>query len=315
VTTTAGVPLVWVVVLNYNGRDHLPYCLPSLCATEYASLEIVVVDNASTDGSLALASGFPVRTIESDRNLGWSGGNNLGIRAALAAGARYVALANNDIRVHPQWIAEAARLAESMPDVAVIGFDVHEPHPEDPDRDAGYEEACRRWFPAGASAPVFVGGMAMFVRCAALEQLGFIDENFFAYGEENDLQIRLRAADYQILSVNVPIWHHGQAGFGKTPFRASLLQTENNIQLLLKHASAWEVIKAGVGHLHRRFLSPTPPKAFTAVERRLRSGSAVQRAGILLIAAARVLVKSPAIFRRRADDRRRIAAARARRAG
>jgi GT2 family glycosyltransferase len=316
VTTSSGAPLVWVIVLNYNGADHLPYCLPSVCATEYSPLEIVVVDNASMDGSLALASGFAVRTITSERNLGWSGGNNIGIRAALAAGARYVVLANNDIRVHPHWIAEAVRVADSMPDVGVIGFDVHEPQPGDQDRDAGYADACREWASSDTTtSPEYVGGMAMFVRCAPLEQLGLIDESFFAYGEENDLQIRMRSAGYRILGITVPVWHYGQATFEKTPFRASLLQTENNIQLLLKHGTPWEWVKAGVGHVYRRLLSSKQAQAPTAVERRLGGGSPARTAGILMLAAVRVAGKSPAIFRRRADDRRRIDAARAGRAG
>jgi len=178
--TGSGAPLVYVNVLNHNGADHLSYCLPSICATEYPRLEVLVVDNASTDGSLVVASNFPVRMLKSDKNVGWSGGNNLGIREALRAGARYVVLANSDIRVHPRWIAEAVAVAESSPDVAVIGFDVHEPQPEDKDRDAGYSEACRRWASSTTTwSPEYVGGMAMFLRCAVLEQLGLIDEKFF----------------------------------------------------------------------------------------------------------------------------------------
>ena len=311
--TASDVPLVYVIVLNHNGADHLPYCLPSICATDYPRLEIIVVDNASTDGSLALASSFPVRTLKSDRNLGWSGGNNLGIREALAAGARYVVLANNDIRVHPRWIAEAVAAAELSPDVAVIGFDVHEPQPGDADRDAGYSDACRRWAPpTTTSTPEYVGGMAMLVRGAAFEQLGLIDENFFAYGEENDFQIRARRAGYRILGINVPVWHYGQAGFGKTPFRASLLQTENNIQLLLKHHGPMELLRAVVDHLYR-FRSAARTPASTAVERRLRGGSAIRMAAILLLAVGRVVVKTPAILRRRAEHGRLIATARARR--
>lgn len=311
--TGSGVPLVHVIVLNHNGADHLPYCLPSICATDYPRLEIMVIDNASTDGSLALASNFPVRTLKSDRNLGWSGGNNLGIRKAIAAGAAYVVLANNDIRVHPRWVAEAVTAAELSPDVAVIGFDVHEPQPGDEDRDAGYSDACRRWV-SSATTPVseYVGGMAMLVRCAAFDQLGLIDENFFAYGEENDFQIRARRAGYRILGINVPVWHYGQAGFGKTPFRASLLQTENNIQLLLKHRGPRELLKAGLGHLYR-FRSRARIPASTAVERRLRGDSTVRMAAILLLAIGRIVVKAPAILRRRVEHGRLIATARARR--
>jgi GT2 family glycosyltransferase len=307
--TVTDAPLVYVIVLNHNGSEHLPYCLPSICATEYSHLQVLVVDNASTDGSLALASNFPVRTLTSDRNLGWSGGNNLGIREALAAGARYVVLANSDIRVHPRWIDEAVAVAESSPDVGVIGFDVHEPGPGDHDRDAGYSDAYAQWAPPTAtSSPEYVGGMAMFVRCAAFEHLGLIDENFFAYGEENDFQIRARGAGYRILSINVPVWHYGQAGFGKHPYRASLLQTENNIQLLLKHRGPMELLRAGGGHIYRRFLRRNSAPPSSAVELRLRGGSKIRMASILLLAVGRVILKAPAILRRRVADRRLVEA-------
>ena len=69
-------------------------------------------------------------------------------------------------------------------------------------------------------------------------------ENLFAYGEENDLQLRAVRADYRIVSINVRVWHHGGASFGQTPFRASLLQTQNNIQLLLKHRTIPQLLKS-----------------------------------------------------------------------
>jgi GT2 family glycosyltransferase len=311
-TTDLIGPPVHVIVLNYNGSDQLSSCLRSICATDYPNLTVLVVDNASSDGSLALASNYPVLTLRSESNLGWSGGNNLGILEALRAGARYIALANNDIRVHPRWIVEAVAVAESLPDVAVIGFDVHEPQPSDENRDAGFSEACHLWSSTTTSLAEYVGGMAMFVRSAVVEELGLIDENFFAYGEENDFQIRVRSAGYEVAAINVPVWHHGFASFSKIPFRASVLQTENNIQLLLKHRVPLALLRSGLRHIYRRCLSK-PDVASTAVERRLGSTSLLQNLVVLFLAAGHILLKSPAIFRRRAEDRRLIAAVQAKR--
>ena len=307
-------PLVYVIILNYNGAEHLRYSLPSIRATDYPSLSIVLVDNASLDGSADFPSQHGIQTIRSDRNLGWSGGNNLGIREALRAGAAYVVLANNDIRVHPRWIAEAVAVAEASPDVGVIGFDVHEPQPADREMDAGYAAACEAWSSVQTQATTSVGGMAMFVRSSVFEELGLIDENFFAYGEENDLQVRATRAGYRLSSINVPVWHHGAGWFGKIPFRASLLQTQNNIQLLLKHESLPRLFQSAVTHLLRRCIGRGRPRASTAVERRLQTTSGPQALAVLLLATARIAIKAPAILRRRAEDRRRIEAARAKHA-
>jgi GT2 family glycosyltransferase len=309
----AGAPRVAVIVLNYNGREHLPYCLPSILATDYPNLSILLVDNASLDGSVDLARGHGIEILQNNRNLGWSAGNNVGIRHALRAGAAYVVLANNDIRVHPRWVAEAVTVAESNPDAGVIGFDVHEPQRGDADQDAGYARACRAWSAVSIEHGAAVGGMAMCIRRSVFEELGLIDENFFAYGEENDLQLRAQRAGYQQLRINVPIWHHGSASFGRMPFRASLLQTQNNIQLLIKHGSAGHLATSAFEHVRRRLLGRHRPPTATAVELRLQPRSPLQAVVVLLLAAARILLQSPSILRRRAEDRRLIEAARARR--
>ena len=174
-------PLVHVVVLNYNGAEHLPYCLPSIRATDYPNLSILLVDNASIDGSADLAEASGTKTLRNGRNLGWSGGNNQGILRALEAGASYVVLANSDIRVHPRWIAEAVAVAEESPDVGVIGFDVHEPQPGDADRDAGFSAASQAWSSRQSQPAASVGGMAMFVRSAVFRRSSASsDRDFFA---------------------------------------------------------------------------------------------------------------------------------------
>jgi GT2 family glycosyltransferase len=152
----------------------------------------------------------------------------------------------------------------------------------------------------------------MFVRCSALEALGLIDENFFAYGEENDLQLRFQRAGYRSVVVNVPVWHHGSASFGKTPFRASVLQTQNNLQLLVKHGSPRRLAQSVGAHLRRLIAGGETREASTSVERRLRSSSKLMALAVLALASARIMFMMPAILRRRAEDRRRIDAVRAR---
>src|SRR5688572_2558689 len=106
-------PLVSAVVVNWNGADCVDACLASLLRQTWPALEIIVVDNGSRDGSRELLRtryGAHVALIESPVNLGFAGGNNLGIRAAKGA---YVVLLNNDAVAEPDWVAALVRTAEA----------------------------------------------------------------------------------------------------------------------------------------------------------------------------------------------------------
>ncbi len=108
------LPFVSIVILNYNGARFLEACLAAVRASNYPRdrFEVILVDNASTDGSDALVTQrFPeVRVLQNGGNLGFAGGNNRGI---LAAAGAYVILLNNDTVPHPDWITELVRAAEA----------------------------------------------------------------------------------------------------------------------------------------------------------------------------------------------------------
>ena len=306
------VPLVCIVVLNYEGRDHLGYCLPSLAQTTYSNFNLLVVDNASTDDSPGMVAELcpQAQLLMSDTNRGWSGGNNLAICTALQMGARYIVLANNDIRVDPRWVQMAVQVAEQDEGLGVIGFDIFEPQPDSEDRDAGFEQASAIWKELQISYPKYVGGMAMFVRAELFERIGLFDEGFFAYGEENDFQIRARKAGYKVVAVNVPVWHHGQASFSKIPMRAARLQTRNNIQLLIKHSSLKQIIHSGLRHVRERCLPARSEPTLSPVERRLRSSNFIIRLGLLLDGFFWNLLHLPNTLRRRREDNQRVELAR-----
>jgi len=311
---THAPPLVYVIVLNHDGRDHLEYSVPSIAATDYPNHRILVVDNGSRDDSLPrLKELCPTAlVIRNESNLGWAGGNNVGIVAALEGRAEYVVLANNDIRVDPRWIRVAVEVAEREPRVGVIGFRVCEPEPGTGSWDAGFESARASWRDVELSNPRYVGGMAMFVRSDLCREIGLIDEGFFAYGEENDFQIRARKAGYAVVAVNVPVWHHGQASFGRIPFRAAVLQTRHSIRLLLKHGTALEVLHRGIRHVVRRVFRWAPIDRNSGVEQRLQPRSLTRRIQIVLVSVAWNLWVLPGTLRRRRQDDRRATAARRR---
>jgi GT2 family glycosyltransferase len=123
VSATASDPRVLGVVLNYNGRDLTRQTVASLLAMSDPRLELLVVDNGSTDGSYqAIAAEFPaVRQVRTEVNLGISGGLNLGIRDGLAAGHDFLMLMNNDLEVAPDLLSELLAAAGRAPTWGCIG--------------------------------------------------------------------------------------------------------------------------------------------------------------------------------------------------
>ena len=224
---------VHVVVVNYNTVGLLRRCLDHVSASQTdATVSLTVVDNGSTDGSMAaLHEEYPhVRALRSERNLGFSGGNNLALRQILAElppqAARaheYILLVNSDLFLEPATIAGLVAFAEEHPRVGAVGPRVQKP-------DGTLDLACRRSFPTPANAffKLFglsrrfpgnarfaaynltnldpaqltevdaVMGACMLVRVAAIDQVGLLDERFFMYGEDLDWAYRLKARDWQI---------------------------------------------------------------------------------------------------------------------
>ncbi|HEX6387743.1 MAG TPA: glycosyltransferase family 2 protein [Anaerolineae bacterium] len=276
-------PLVCVVVLNYNGRHHLEYCLPGIAATRYQPLQIIVVDNASTDGSTEyIRQNYSnVLLIESATNRGWSGGNNLGIVWALARGAKYIALVNNDVRVAANWVDIAVQLMEADPRTGIIGFQVFEPP-----HDVGFDQAVARWSEIETREVSPVSGLAMFVRASLFKQLGLIDEAFFAYAEDNDFERRVRKAGYRVVTTNVPIWHHGSGTFGRMPLRAAALQIRNNLRLSLKHDNPAGILYQFLRHLAKACLPFIRVDPNDRIARRLRPANVFVNLLIFLYACA-----------------------------
>jgi GT2 family glycosyltransferase len=199
---------VAAVVPSWNGRRWLPGCLESLAAQTRPPDEIVVVDNGSTDGSVAwLREHWPqVRVVALPRNTGFAGGANAGIAAA--AGADAVALVNTDVELAPDWLARTVLVLEEDPRCASVATKMVDL--EDPGvlydtgdvlrRDGVCEQRGRfrrddgRW---DAPGEVFAAcaGAALYRREPVVEA-GAFDERFFAYLEDVDLGLKLRLAGW-----------------------------------------------------------------------------------------------------------------------
>ena len=308
------LPLVYVVVLNYNGRRHLEYCLPSILATEYRPLRVLVVDNASSDDSVEFVRETfpPVEMLVSEENRGWSGGNNLGIRRALSRGAAYVVLANNDIRVDRRWVTAVVDIMQRDTRIGIVGFQVFEPRDAATVDDSGFGQAVAEWDGLQISESGTIGGMAMFVRGDLFEQIGLIDEGFFAYAEENDLVWRARKAGYRVIGTNIPVWHCGQGTFGRRPLWAASLQIRNNLRLSLKHDSPAGVLYQVARHFAKGCVPFLIVDPYDRIARRLRPSNVFVNFVLWVCAVVWNIWHLPRTLSRRREDQRAIQATRRR---
>ena len=212
--------LVSAVVVNWNGIDCIEACLESLLTQTWPALEIIVVDNGSTDGSRDLLRDryrSRVTLLESPINLGFAGGNNLGIRAAQGS---YVALLNNDAVARPGWIAALVAAAEADARVGMCASKVFVMEADGVLDSAGLlrsadgigrgrgrlERDGETYSQAGEA--LIPSACAALYRRAMLDEIGLFDEDFFAYCEDSDLGLRGRLAGWTCRYVPDAVVHH-----------------------------------------------------------------------------------------------------------
>jgi len=233
-------PLVYIIIVSWNSRKQLEYCLPTVAKTDYPNCKVLVVDNNSEDDTVDFVrKDFPdVELIQNVKNRGYAGGNNDGIRYALARGAEYVAIINPDIKTDPRWIKQAVKAAQTSPRIGIVGFKVFGEQKDEKDKDLQFEIAKAKWeqlIIEPIPSQVVLSGNALFCYVSMFERLGFFDEIYFCYGEESDLEDRARRAGYEIIRINVPVWHEGEGSFQDVRIFSSYLSMRNTIRYALKN--------------------------------------------------------------------------------
>ena len=203
-------PKVSIVVLNYNGKDDLRKCLLSLFRLDYSNFEVIVVDNNSTDGSLEEArQHFPrVVFIKNAENLGFSVGNNVGIRYVLEKMTDFVLLLNNDTEVEKSFLTKMIKVANLNPQAGLLSPLIF----------AGNTDKI--WFSGGSidwfrmktthleGALDALSGCAMLIRAEVFAKIGLLDEDFFLYFEDTDFSLRARQAGFSNLLVREATVRH-----------------------------------------------------------------------------------------------------------
>lgn len=201
-------PLVFILVLNYNGRETLSACIRSLFHLKYSRFQIVIIDNDSTDGSFEIAKEkYPeAHFIKNSENIGFARGMNVGIRFALDHGADYIWLVNPDALVSKDSLSLLVQLLEQHPQVGMASPLILSPSR----RKLWFGGGKIAWFRMRAihlpsrsrTIPFetgFLSGCVLFVRSSTFRAIGLFDKRFFLYYEDADLSLRAKRAGLSIV--------------------------------------------------------------------------------------------------------------------
>ena len=241
-------PLLSVIIPNWNGKRFLEDCMDSLRGQTFQNFETILVDNGSIDDSVDFAKkhyGDFIRIIRNDKNLGFTGGNNVGIQASKG---EYIVLLNNDTWVDPHWLEELAKATRFDPPVGMWASKVCSYYQRDRIEGVGeliyWDGLCRArgqyeqdhgqynvieeiLFPPGCGA---------MYRKSLFDEIGLFDEDFFAYADDSEIGIRARLAGWRCLYVPRAIIYHKNSGTGgqHSPFKAFYVE-RNRFWVTLKY--------------------------------------------------------------------------------
>jgi len=217
-------PLAFTVLLNWNGWKDTVECLSSLQRLEYGNNRTIVVDNGSTNDSVPrIRAQFPqVEIIEMGKNLGFAGGCNAGIRAALERDAEYVWLLNNDTTVDRFALGALVERAEQDARIGAVGAILY--YMDEPSRIqtwgglrvnlwTGRFRFLRSAFEMDHFQ--YLSGASLLIKMRAIKDVGLLDDSFFMYGEDADYGFRLRKAGWSLsVAEDARVWHKDAASTG-----------------------------------------------------------------------------------------------------
>jgi hypothetical protein len=216
---------VSIIILNWNGKDDTIECIKSIKRNNYKNYEITVVDNGSEDGSVSEIRKYfldsEVNIIENKRNLGFAGGNNVGIRYAIKGSADYILLINNDTTVDEDFLRELVKAGELDNKAGILGPKI-----------CFYGEPKRIWFAGGKvnwlknkgthigldeidqeqynnkKEVDYLTGCCLLIKREVVKKIGDLSEDYFLYYEDTDFSLRTRKAGYKCLYVPKSTIYH-----------------------------------------------------------------------------------------------------------
>lgn len=281
---------VIVTLLNWNGKKDTLECLGSLQKVSYKNFQTIVVDNGSTDDSVkVLKSAYPEMPIlQTGENLGFAGGNNIGIEWALRHKAEWILLLNNDTIVAPDFLDAFMRAAKEKPQAKILGAKIFRyDQPEVIDHLGGIWSPELGEFCSLSSGETdhpyfdmkevdYVCGAALLMHRSVPETIGLLEPKFFLFWEESDFCLRAKKAGLQVWTApEAKVWHKVSSSFtGGKPhmhyfwWRSRLLWIERNCTPHEKKSLYKKVILPEMTKLLRHFVTRSIFSFFSSNEKK-----------------------------------------------
>ncbi|WP_229239768.1 glycosyltransferase family 2 protein [Echinicola soli] len=291
-------PSVAIIILNWNGYAHTSACLKSLQAAKMEDVEVILVDNASEDGAVAkLKSEFPQHTyLQNEQNLGFTGGNNVGIKHALEREIPYIMLLNNDTEVVPGFLGHLLHELKSHARLAAVQPLMYYLHDKHKVWNAGGK--FNPW--TGGSTSItqkknhslpyptdWITGCCILVRSEVIREVGLLNDHYFAYFEDVDWSLRMRERGHGLAVAPAAVIYHEAGASSKAKKKGKegvlspkvhYLNTRNQLFQLRNHVDfphrlvAWPVQLVKLGLFGVYFLVRRRREKFRALLKGLRDG-------------------------------------------
>jgi GT2 family glycosyltransferase len=242
-------------VLNYNGAADTIACLDSLAALDTAPSAIVVVDNASSDNSVAAIrmAHSGVELVANAENLGFGAGQNAELERLVSSGFDWIWLVNNDLRVRPDSLGQLLEFVARHPGMGAVGTCIHDVEQPDSVLAIG-GGTVNHWLGRSSHVrrrgrrPDYITGASMLLNARALAQVGLFNADYFMYWEDVDLCRRLDAAGWSIgVAESAVVWHRHSASVGGEGALKDRLINASAVGYFSRHAplGGWPAIVFG----------------------------------------------------------------------
>lgn len=237
------MPKVAIILVNYNGISDTIDCVKSLCKINYPNYDIIIVENASNDQEKIAKDVFlnkNAKILFSERNNGFSDGNNQGIEFALNNNAKYIVLLNNDTVVEPDFIDELVDTAQRHPDVGIVTGNIYY-----------HSQPKNLWYSCGdynthtsvtkmvrttnknEDEVTFACGCLMLITAEAIRKVGMLDESFFLYSEDTEYCCRMIKNGYHIYwTSKAHIYHKVSSSTGENSDFQQYYLLRNNLLMI-----------------------------------------------------------------------------------
>lgn len=259
-------PKVSIIILNWNGLEDTIECLESLKKITYTNYEVIVVDNGSKGNDAQVLRekfGDYIHLIENDRNYGFAGGANIGMRYAMDnSQPDYILLLNNDTVVDSVFLDKMVEVGEGDPTIGIAGAKIY--FYDEPTRLQSVWGKVSLWTGEPVQTPLIIAdrfqskeidigqydsikvadwvtGCCFLIKRIVIESIGLFDEGYFCYWEETDYCFRARKAGYETIYVpQAKVWHKLGRAVNKVSGLSRYYGVRNRVRFMKKHATTWQ---------------------------------------------------------------------------